>query len=103
MTFVNLCPHTINLNDGRAFAPSGTIARVSASFTPFDKDGIATQVFGDVQGLPAPQDGVIYIVSLAVIAATKGTRNDLVSPATGHPDCVRVDGRIVSVPGFIRG
>lgn len=24
------------------------------------------------------------------------------APATGHPDCIRKDGFIVSVPGFVR-
>ena len=45
-------PHTITLNNGTEYHPSGKVARVA--------------------------------------------------PATGHPDCIRKDGFIVSVPGFVR-
>ena len=47
--FINLTPHTITLNNGTEYHPSGKVA-----------------------------------------------------PATGHPDCIRKDGFIVSVPGFVR-
>jgi len=99
--FVNLTPHAINLNDGRVFPPSGVVARVSSSHSPFDGDGVATLTFGDVVGLPDQQDGVLLITSALVAQAAK--RQDVVSPATGHPDCVRDKGHIVSVPGFVRG
>lgn len=59
------------------------------------------QSFGDVQGIPEKKDGIRYIVSAMVIAATD--RDDVVAPATGRPDCVRNDkGHIVSVPCFVR-
>ena len=100
-TYINLTPHAIRLNDGREFPPSGTVARVSASYTPFDGDGVCQAVFGQVQGLPAPQPGVIYIVSALVAQAAR--REDVVSPATGHPEARRdSNGQIVSVPGFVR-
>lgn len=103
MQFVNLTPHTINLNDGTAFAPQAPAARVDASFTPFDENGVCEQAFGDIVNLPAPQDGVTYIVSLIVLTAGKQLgRTDLVAPASGHPLVVRKDGQIVSVPGFVR-
>ena len=98
--FINLTPHTINMNDGAAYAASGVVARVANAHTPFDENGVATIEWGEVTGLPAPQDGVIYIVSALVAAAAK--RSDLVSPATGHPACVRENGQIKSVPGFVR-
>ena len=99
--FINLTPHTINLNDGRAF-PSEGIARVSATFTEFDTNGICRQEFGEVTGLPEPAEGVKLIVSALVLSAAKATgRTDCVAPATGHPACVREEGRIVSVPGFV--
>ena len=99
--FVNLCQHTINMNDGTKYEPSGIVARVSAEITPFDKNGIARQKLGDIQDLPAPQDDVYYIVSGQIGNANRGRRKDLVQPATGHPDCKRVNGQVVSVPGFI--
>ena len=100
--FVNLTPHAINLNDGRVFPPSGVVARVSSTHSPFDGDGVATLAFGDVVGLPDKQDGVLLITSALVAQASK--RDDVISPASGHPDCVRNDkGHIMSVPGFVRG
>jgi hypothetical protein len=104
MEFVNLTPHAIVLNDGTRFEPSGTIARVNASFSEFNSDGICEQVFGDVQDLPQSQEDTVFIVSGLVLSALKGTRNDVVAPATGHPLVVRNDkGQIASVPGFVRG
>lgn len=101
--FVNCTPHAIKLNDGRVFEPSGELARVSQETSYFSGWDIATQSFGEVTGLPAPQDGVVYIVSAMVLTALKGTRPDCVAPATGHPLCVRdAEKRIVSVPGFVR-
>ena len=100
MKIINLTPHVVRLNDGREFQPSGTVARVASNYTEFNADGIASVEFGQVQGLPAPEDGTIYVVSAMVASAAK--RNDVVSPATGHRDCVRKDGQVFSVPGFVR-
>lgn len=91
----------ITLNSGVNYPSQGT-ARVSNSFTNFDNDGICDVVYGNVSGLPDPKPNTIYIVSALVLAALKGKRDDIVAPATGHPDCVRKDGFIVSVPGFVR-
>jgi hypothetical protein len=100
-TFVNLTPHTVKLNDGTEIPPSGTVARVTASYTPFDENGICQAVFGPVQGLPEPQPGIIYITSALVAQAAK--RPDVVSPATGHPLAKRdSNGQVISVPGFVR-
>jgi len=98
--FVNLTPHAIVLNSGTTFAPSGKVARVSSSHTTFDSDGICSVTFGDVTDLPDPVPGTFYIVSALVAAAAK--RADVVSPASGHPDVVRSNGQIVSVPGFVQ-
>lgn len=101
MMFVNLTPHAIVLNDGRVVEASGTVARCSASYTTFDENGVCKQTFGDIQGLLEPVEGTIYIVSALVLGAVQG-RNDIVAPATGHPECIRNDkGQIVSVPGFV--
>ena len=100
MKYLNYTPHTIALNDGTQY-PSVGLARVSASFTDFDSNGICSQVFGDVQGLPDPQPDTMLIVSAMVLSASN--RQDLVAPATGHKDTVRNDkGHIVSVPGFVK-
>ena len=102
-TFKNYTPHPIALNDGRTFASEG-LARVSATFSSFDENGVCTQEFGDVTGLPAPESDTLYIVSILVLTAAKAQgRTDCVAPATGHPECVRDEkGFIKSVPGFVR-
>jgi hypothetical protein len=104
--FINLTPHTIYLNDGRKFEPSGQIARVSNQFKEVDlvDDVIIYEVtYGDIEGLPEPEEGKLFIVSAMVLeAGRKIGRNDLVAPATGHPEAIRNEqGQIVSVPGFI--
>ena len=98
---VNLTPHTITLNDGRVFQSRG-IARVSNTFSDFVND-VCTVEYGDIEGLPDPAPNTFYIVSAIVLATAKSAgRTDCVAPATGHPDCVRKDGFIVSVPGFVK-
>ena len=101
--FRNYTPHPIALNDGRTFASEG-LARVSATFSSFDENGVCTQEFGDVTGLPAPESDTLYIVSILVLTAAKAQgRTDCVAPATGHPECIRDEkGFIKSVPGFVR-
>lgn len=101
--FINLTPHTINLNNGESLPASGTVARVSAGFSEFDENGVCVQTFGEVEGLPPQREGVFLVVSALVLAALKGSRSDVVAPATGHPACVRNDkGQVASVPGFVR-
>ena len=103
MKFVNLTPHKIVLNDGTSFESEG-VARVSSKYTDFNEDKICEMVFEDeITGLPEPEKDTIYIVSSIVlpVAKQKG-RNDVVAPATGHPDCCRENGFVKSVPGFVR-
>ena len=102
MKFLNFTPHTITLNDGTAYESVG-VARVANTFSDFDASGVCSVEFGDIQGLPEPQEGTLLIVSALVLSAAKAAgRTDCVAPATGHPACVRKDGFIVSVPGFVR-
>jgi len=100
MNFVNCTPHAIVMNNGTTYAPTGNIARVSVSFSDANEDGICSQVYGDVEGLPEAVEGTRYIVSALVLGSC--SRNDIVAPATGHSDTVRNDkGHIVSVPWFV--
>ena len=107
---INLTPHTIKLNNGKEFPPSGQIARVSAKFTNVTSPELIGEEihvyrveYGDIEGLPEPQENVLYIVSAMVLeAGERMGRNDLIAPATGHPEAVRNEaGQIISVPGFI--
>ena len=102
MNFVNLTPHPVVLNDGTTFPPSGGVARVSATYSDFDSNGVAVVKFGEPVGLPSPRNGFVFIVS-GLLKQACPQRTDLVSPATGHPACRRDEGgRIISVPGFVR-
>jgi hypothetical protein len=103
MEFKNYTPHIINMNDGRMFEPIG-LARVSATFSEVSQD-MCFQRFGSIVGLPEPKDDIYLIISSVVLAANNaafGKRLDLVAPATGHPDCIRNNGQVVSVPCFVR-
>ncbi len=84
---INLTPHTINVAS-TAIAPSGVVARVSSSTKKVGEvevDGftvdIVETVFGEVEGLPAPEPGagVWFLVSALVRIAAQG-RTDLLSP-----------------------
>jgi hypothetical protein len=100
MNYVNLTPHVVRLSDGREFPPVAPPARVAQTHTEFDENLVCETRFGQVANLPEPQPGTMFIVSILVANATK--RSDVVAPATGHPDVVRRDGQIWSVPGFVR-
>lgn len=106
VTFMNLTPHRIRLNNGTEYPPSGICCRVEMIHSIPDEHGIMTAEYGPVIDLPDPEPDVIYIVSAIVAIASRrlfpDDKLDLVSPATGHPDCIRWNGQVVSVPGFIR-
>jgi hypothetical protein len=110
LTIINLTPHTIKLNSGKEFPPSGMVARVSAQFSLTTSPELLKEEiyiysveYGEIEGLPEPQENVLYIVSAMVLEAGKRIgRNDLMAPASGHPETIRNEqGQIVSVPGFV--
>lgn len=124
---LNYTPHSINFNDGSMIESSGN-ARVTTSYTNIGKtilsnckggnsffdhqescgcDGrgyfipVFKVEFGKVVGLPDPAPNTFYIVSGVVLQAVKAFRTDCFAPATGHPECVREKGQVVSVPGLV--
>jgi len=108
---VNLTPHPIVVrtdNGDITFPASGQVARVTcrqelAGYVLLDGVQIPIQrtTFGQVEGLPEPQDGVVYIVSGLVMTALAGTRDDVVQPDTSPAGAIRdADGRIIAVRGF---
>lgn len=97
MKKINLTPHEIKLNDGTVFPPSGQVARVRAEYVEIRPGEYITQ-YGRIEGLPDPAPDTQYIVSALVAMASD--RDDLITPATGHPLARRENGQIVSVPGF---
>lgn len=88
---VNLTPHEITImdNEGRVIKrfPSDGIARLSTRTVhckPFVMDDrviipSSKTVFGEVENLPDPEEGTIYIVS-NLIAQANPDRRDLVIP-----------------------
>lgn len=86
LEIVNLTPHTINfvLEDGstKAIPSSGTIARVSVQNLPNGEIlgiPVTQTVYGEVENLPEPTDGTIYIVS-SLVAQRCHDRDDVFIP-----------------------
>ena len=98
---VNLTPHTINvvLEDRKIEIPSSGIARCSQTSKPVgDVNGIplTSTSFGEVEGLPKPTRGTLFIVSRLIMSACP-TRIDLLVPN----DMVRDDkGQIIGCKSF---
>jgi hypothetical protein len=108
MGVINLTPHTINIvgADGtvaKVYPPSGQQARVSSRAEvvgAVDGVPIVRTVFGELSGLPEPQEGTLFIVSSVVAQAVAG-RDDVVAPDTGPESVVRdAEGKIIGVRRF---
>ena len=106
MQFMNLTPHALGIQTpaGTLTVPtSGTIARVTATDVAVPIDTIVPvvrRVYGAVEGLPAPAQGVAYLVSALVLAALAG-RQDVFAPDTG-PTAVRDEnGHILAVTRLV--
>lgn len=128
--FINLTPHAIIMayqmqNDNGEFEdaivnfpPSGIIARVKtnnvqigtldvqlAEYTTYEDAQFAFPlhhvVYEDVENLPPPQDGIMYIVSAIVATACKD-RTDVVAPDTGATAVRDKDKNIAAVRGFLK-
>lgn len=99
-TLINLTPHQITIRTvekDNVIAPTVPAARLAvASVSAGNVNGIplVRQEFGEIENLPAPVDGVIYITSTMV--AQRAQRPDVVSPDTG-PTAIRENGQIVAV------
>ncbi len=68
-------------------------------------DGVELRLLShtDIVGLPPPEQGVRYVVSLAVLQANARLlcpRQDLVAPDTG-PSCFRENDVIKAITGFV--
>ena len=87
---INLCPHDITIVDEEGHIiivlphEEGMVARVATTETPRENTlgypfPVVHREWGAVTGLPAPQPGVAFVVSAAVVSACPG-RADLFSP-----------------------
>jgi len=108
MKIVNLTPHTLNLFVGDKelqIPPSGIIARCEVTRQQvgiITVDGIEIPVnrtvFGKVENLPEPQEGVVYVVS-ALVAQAVPDREDVFIP----DDTMRDEqGRIIGARALAR-
>lgn len=104
---VNLTPHTVNIlaEDGtiKAEYPSEGNARafqIAEHAGELEGIELVTMKFGETQNLPAPQEGVYYIVSAITANAAKAEgrgADDLVITADPVRDA---DGRIIGCKRF---
>ena len=90
-TLINCTPHAVNIHSENGTVltvePSGDFARVATIKEETSIPGLegikvekTTFDTSKVEGLPAPEEEVIYIVSLITLNALKGIRTDLVAP-----------------------
>jgi len=102
---LNYMPHTFTaeLPSGeRVSIESSGIARcVVKNVVVGSINGIpvSTAEYGDVVGLPEPQEDTVYVVSMLV--AQRSGRADCVGPDSG-PSAIRENGQVVAVRGVVR-
>ena len=114
MNIVNLTPHALTLiapsGEHHIIPASGSVARVASTpGTVEAREGFPCLIasptkFGEVTGLPAPQDGVVFVVSGMVGSALAGRgRTDVFVPGTGPNDgAVRNEqGHIIGVTRLV--
>ena len=113
---INLTPHAVNIigEDGSIIAsipPAGKVARVKTVATKtgtIEVDGrtidVVSTSYGEVEDLPDSSPDIVYIVSVLVLQALRGLRDDdVVCPDTGPESVVRdPKGGIVGVKRFTK-
>lgn len=107
---INLTKHVVNVQtetEGWVLEPSGTEARVTSKqevYANICGIPVVRTTYSEVEGLPAQEDGKIYIVSTLVLQALKAngiTRTDCVAPNTSPAGAIRNEaGQVVAVKGF---
>jgi hypothetical protein len=107
MVIRNLTPHDVRIlgeDNVLVIYPDGVVARlashdVKSSWLPGPENvhiPVYRTVYGDVEGLPSEEDGVVFIVS-AMVRAARPDRRDLYSPAKLVRDD---DGNVVGCLGL---
>ncbi len=113
MKIVNLNKHAIVLflnvkgqEEHIKLEPSGMIATVSVKQTVekfINGFPCVKNEYGDVVGLPAPEDDTLYLVNAIVLERAKNTmaRRDCIAPDTG-PTAIRDEkGQVIAVTRFV--
>lgn len=112
MELKNLTPHEVcihNLGNSRIIAPSGLVARVRTKRTlrnAINVSGIHVPCAEieslAVDGLPAPEEGIIFIVSTFVAQHPQCRgRSDVIAPDL-HSALRDGNGNVVAVSNFVR-
>ncbi len=104
MRIVNLTPHAVTIN-GLTIQPDGRIPRLREETREVDQitvDGhtlpVIETTLGELEGLPEPADGVVYVVS-RMVAEAAPRRHDLYFPGRLLRDS---EGRIVGAESLAR-
>ena len=88
--FINMTAHTINeVTTGMEIPRSGVIVRVKQQTRKTQTHAnvpIYASTFGDIEGLPEPVEGTIYIVSALALNAVQEGRTDVVAPGNLQRD-----------------
>lgn len=119
MKLVNLTPHAITLHVGLfdeehpygdekqiTIEPSGTVARVTEESTPTHRLNLDDQIevwvherrFGEVEGLPEKEEGVVLLVS-SIVASAATHRDDLYVP---YPLIRDDEGKVIGAAGIAK-
>lgn len=95
--YINLTPHELCIISIGSL-PSQGLARVEETLT--GKGILKVRTYGDINGLPEPKEGTVYIVSSMVMSlAVKQGRTDVYAPC----DFVRdEEGKIVGCKSLCR-
>lgn len=107
MKIINLTPHTVRIvaENGQVISeyPSEGVARVTSNFEKVGELAgvpVMKTTYGETEYLPAPTEGVVYIVSM-VVANANLNRRDLIMPNTAPAMVVRDEaGQIWGVKSF---
>jgi len=101
VVFINLNKHEIVVGDV-AFPPSGLVCTVACKQVQTKQVGgipVMGNEYGNVENLPNPQEGVVFIVNAMVLGRLVG-RPDCVGPDTG-PSAIREGGQVKKVVRFV--
>lgn len=109
MEVVNLSGRTITLIDVASGQKKiyertesvATVRIVERCVSLADGFEVIKYEYEEVKGLPAPKDGVTYIVTFAVLSALKHSRPDVICPDTSPKNAFRDNtGRTIAVKKF---
>jgi hypothetical protein len=108
MKIVNLNKHVIVVlfaGVETKYEPSGMVASVEVKQTiGAEVNGIpcVKNEYGEVVGLPAPENDTLYLVNAIVLERAKSAmgRRDCIAPDTG-PTAIRDKGQVIAVVRFV--